>query len=98
MSLQLLFVTQIFEVLRILSKSGTVWVHSHNRGNMFWGDFFLGVSQWLKNMPSNQEMQVQPISQEDSLEEEIFHSSLENPMDREDGGLQSRVSQRVGHD
>ena len=62
------------------------------------GDFFLGVSQLLKNLPSKQEMQVQPISQEDSLEEEIFHSSLENPMDRGDGGLQSRVSQRVGHD
>lgn len=63
------------------------------------GDSFLGASliaQWLKNLPSKQEMQVQSFSQEDSLEEEIFHSSLENPVDRGDGGLQSRLSQRVG--
>lgn len=75
--LQLLFATQVFEVLRVLSKSGTVWLHSHNRenvsGRLFSRSFL--IARWLKNLPSKQEMQVQSFSQEDSLEEEIFHSS-----------------------
>ena len=38
---------------------------------------------------------VTPVA---SLEEEIFHSSLENTVDRGDGGLQCRLSRRIGHD
>ena len=49
-----------------------------------------------------QEMQVQPLGQEDPLEKEIAtHSSIlawEIPWAEERGGLQSMGSQRVRHD
>ena len=52
-------------------------------------------------MQETQEMQVQSLGQEDPLEEEMAtHSSVlawEIPRTEESGGLQSRVSQRVGH-
>ena len=56
----------------------------------------------VKNLPAMQETQVQPLGQEDPLEKKMAtHSSiscLENPMAEEPSGLQSIVSQRVGHD
>ena len=48
-----------------------------------------------------QEMRVQPLGQEDPLEEEMaIHSGIlawEIPWTEEPGGLQSRGLQRVGH-
>ena len=52
-------------------------------------------------MQETGEMQVQSLSREDSLEEEMAtHSSIlawRIPWTEEPGGLQSMVSQRVGH-
>ena len=49
-----------------------------------------------------QEMQVQSLGQEDPLEEEMVTQSCilawEIPWSEEPGGLQTMVSQRVGHD
>ena len=49
-----------------------------------------------------QEMQVQSLGQEDPLEEEMATQSCilawEIPWSEEPGGLQTMVSQRVGHD
>ena len=49
-----------------------------------------------------QEMKVQSLRQEDPLEEEMAtHSSIPAwriPVTEEPGGLQSKGSQRVGHD
>ena len=59
----------------------------------------------VKKPPANQEMQeiqVQSLGQEDSLEEEMAtHSSIlawEIPWTEEPGGLQSMGSQRLRHD
>ena len=59
----------------------------------------------MKNLPAMQEPQemwVQSLSQEDSLEEEMAtHSSIlawRIPRTEESGGLQSTGSQRVRHD
>ena len=67
------------------------------------GDFSDGVA--IKNPPANagdKVMQVQPLSQEDPLEESMAtHSSIlawRTPQTEEPGGLQSMESQRVGHD
>ena len=53
-------------------------------------------------MQETQEMQVQSLGREDTLEEEMAtHSSIlasEIPWTEEPGGLQSVGSQRVGHD
>ena len=53
-------------------------------------------------MQEMQEPQVQFLSREDPLEEEMAtHSSIlawEIPWSEEPGGLQSMESQRVGHD
>ena len=53
-------------------------------------------------MQELQEMQVQSLSQEDPLKEEMaIHSSIlawRIPWTEEPGGLQSRGSQRVRHD
>ena len=55
-----------------------------------------------KNPPAVQEMWVQSLSQEDSLEEEMAtHSSIlawRIPWTEEPGGLQSVGLKRVGHD
>ena len=55
-----------------------------------------------KNLPAMQEMQVRSLGWEDPLEKEMTtHSSIlawEIPWTNETGGLQSRGSQRVGHD
>ena len=53
-------------------------------------------------MQEMQEMWVQSLGQEDSLEKEMAtHSSIlawRIPWTEEPGGLQSKGSQRVGHD
>ena len=59
------------------------------------------MTQMVKNPPAMQEMQVQSLDWEDSLEEMATHSSIpawKIPWTEEPGGLQSMQSQRVGHD
>ena len=59
------------------------------------------VTQMVKSLHATQEIQVQSLSQEDSLEKEMAtHSSIlawKIPWTEEPGGLQSMGSQRVGH-
>ena len=61
-----------------------------------------GLPWWLIGKESLQEMQVRTLGQEDPLEKEMAtHSSIlswEIPWTEEPGKLQSRGSQRVGHD
>ena len=56
----------------------------------------------VKNPPAMQETQVRSLGQEDPLEQGMAtHSSIlawRIPWTEEPGGLQSMVSQRVGHD
>ena len=56
----------------------------------------------VKNLPAKQEMQVQSLSWEDPLEEEMATLSSvlawDIPWTEESGGLQSIGSQSVGHD
>ena len=60
------------------------------------------MAQKVKNLPAMQEMQVQSLSQEDSLEKQMtIHSSIlawRIPWTEEPAGLQSMGSQRVRHD
>ena len=60
------------------------------------------MAQRLKCLPSMWETWVQSLGQEDSLEKEMAtHSSILSwriPWMEKPGGLQSRESQRVGHD
>ena len=60
------------------------------------------MAQIVKHMPAMQETRVQSLGWEDSLEKEmVTHSSTlawKIPWTEEPGGLQSMVSQRVGHD
>ena len=60
------------------------------------------VVQTVKNPPTMQEIQVQSLGQEDSLEKGMTtHSSSlawRIPQTEKPGGLQSMESQRVGHD
>ena len=65
----------------------------------------LGLPWWLsgtKILPAKQEMQVQSLGQEDSLEKEMAtHSSVlawRIPGMGEPGGLPSMGSHRVGYD
>ena len=62
--------------------------------------FFSGSA--VKNLPAKQETWVQPLGQEDPLENEMAtHSSVlawEIPWTEEPGRIQSMGSQRVGHD
>ena len=55
----------------------------------------------VENLPAMQEMQVRSLDQEDPLEKEMTtHSSIlvwKIPWTEEPGGLQSMVSQGVGH-
>ena len=62
------------------------------------------IAQWVKNLPALQEtrqMQVPSLGREDPLEEEmatqssILHWRI--PWTEEPGRLQSKGSQRVGH-
>ena len=56
----------------------------------------------VKNLPAMQETPVQSLGQEDPLEKgKATHSSIlawRIPWTEEPGGLQSTVSQRIGHD
>ena len=63
------------------------------------------MTRWLKNPPAMQETQADVVrspSQEDPLEEGVAtHSSIlawRIPWTEQPGGLQSVVSERVGHD
>ena len=60
------------------------------------------MAQMVKNLPAMQETWVQSLGREDSLEKGMAtHSSILTgriPGTEEPGGLQSRESQRVGHD
>ena len=63
------------------------------------------MAKWIKNPPvmhKIQETQVQSLGQEDPLEKgTVTHSTIlawRVPWTEESGGLQSIVSQRVGHD
>ena len=60
------------------------------------------VAQMVKNLPAVQKTQVQSLGQEDPLEKEMAtHSSIlawRIPWMEKPGGLQSRGSQRIGHD
>ena len=60
------------------------------------------MAQKVKNLPAVQETWVQPLGQEDLLEEEMAtHSSIlawRIKWTEEPGGLQSMGSQRVRHD
>ena len=55
----------------------------------------------VKNLPSVQETQVRSLGQEDPLQKRMAtHSSIltwKIPCTEEPGGLQSMVSQRLGH-
>ena len=59
------------------------------------------VAQLVKNLPTVQEIWVQPLVQEDPLEKEMAtHFSIlawRIPWMEEPGGLQSMESQRVRH-
>ena len=63
------------------------------------------MAQWVKNLPAmqeTQEMQIHSLGQEDPLEEEMATPSRtlawEIQWTEESRGLQSKGSQRVGHD
>ena len=60
------------------------------------------MTQWVKNPPAKQEMQVRFLGWEDPLEKEMatHYSNLawEIPWTEEPGGLQSMGSQGVRHD
>ena len=60
------------------------------------------MAKTVKNLPAMWETQVQPLGQEDPLEEEmVTHSSIlawRIPRAEEPDGLQSMGSQRVRHD
>ena len=60
------------------------------------------VAQIVKNLSAMWETQVQSLGQEDPLEKGMAtHSSIlawRIPWTEEPGGLQSKGSQRVGHD
>ena len=60
------------------------------------------VVQMVKHLPAMRETRVQSLSWEDPLEKEMAtHSSIlawRTPWTEEPGGIQSLVSQRVGHD
>ena len=60
------------------------------------------MAQRVKNLPAIQETWVQPLGQEDPLEKGMAtHCSIlawEISGTEEPSGLQSMVSQRVGHD
>ena len=59
------------------------------------------TTQLVKNLPAMQETQVQCLGQEDPLEKEMATQSnilaWKIPWTEEPGGLQSKESQRVGH-
>ena len=78
----------------------TLLNHSHPPAACIFGVSL--VVQSVKNPPTGLEMQVQSLGWEDPLEEGMATHSItlagESPWTEEPGGLQSVVSQRVGHD
>ena len=60
------------------------------------------MAQTVKNLPTMQENQIQPLGREDPLEKGMApHSSIlarRTPWTEEPDGLQSMGLQRVGHD
>ena len=66
------------------------------------------MGQWIENLPAVQEtqkMQIWSLGREDSPGRgngnPLHYSCLKNPIGgraKEAGGLQSKVSQRIGHD
>ena len=66
---------------------------------MYWASL---VAQSVKSLPAEQETRIQSLSWEDPLEKKMAtHSSIlawKISWTEEPGGLQSMVSQRVGHD
>ena len=58
--------------------------------------------QMVKRLPTIREMRVQSLGQEDPLEKEMAtHSNTlawKMPWTEEPGGMQTMVSQRIGHD
>ena len=60
------------------------------------------MAQTVKRLSTTQETQIQTLAREDLLEKEmVTHSSIlawKIPWTEEPGRLQSRGSQRVGHD
>ena len=54
------------------------------------------VTQTVKNLPSEQEIWVQSLGQEDPLEKGMVTWRM--PWTEESGGLQSMGPQRAGHD
>ena len=60
------------------------------------------MAQWERKHLPMQETRIQSLGQDDPLEKEMAtHSSIlawRIPWTEEPGGLQSMVSQRVGHD
>ena len=60
------------------------------------------VAQLVKNLPAMQEIQIQSLGQEDSLEKEMATHSIilawKIPWTEKSGRLQSIGSQRIGHD
>ena len=59
------------------------------------------IIQMVKNLPAIQETRVQSLGWDDPLEKEMAtHSSIlawRIPSTEEPGGLQSKESQRIGH-
>ena len=74
------------------------WFLRRKLQNNFWASL---VAQMVKNLLAMQETQVQSLSQEDPLKEEVAaHSSIPAwriPCTEEPGRLQSMGSQRVRH-
>ena len=66
-----------------------------------WLSSLAAAAQTVKNLPAMQETQVQSLGWEDPLEKGMAtHSNIlvwEIPWTEEPGGLQSMVSQKVGH-
>ena len=61
---------------------------------------FLGGSdgkEMVKNLPAMWKTWVQSLGQEDLLEKGTATHSLEHSLDKEPGGLQPLVLQKVGH-
>ena len=66
-----------------------------------WDSWASPVVQMVKNLPAMQDTWIQALGQEDPLEKGMAtHSSVPAcsiPWTEEPGGLQSMMSQRVGH-
>ena len=66
-----------------------------NPGIQNYGGFIKDPSLFIKNLPAMQAMWVPSLGGEDSLEEGVQYSCLDNPQDRGAGGLESIGSQSL---